>query len=415
VRGLQPVAALVAGHGPAARRVPAEYRARVQSAAALKTAEGVRLHQFGTREVVAVPISGSRVSLGGYGRTLHRRRLLPAPFAAELPDVTLVGRHATPVTSSGRVILSPFAHNISMIDADGELEIFRPDVADAPDFRDVDVGTEDRPLLSLVGRLDSNYYHWLVDFCTQLEAAAVFTRSTGRRPRILIRRPAPSFVRTTLATLGFTEDDLVEWPAAWDWHEGGDDPRLRTHVSSLIVTSPRGAAGVPSLRALRWLRGLMLDRVGGPQDPATSDPPGSRKIFVHRRPGGWRSIANSDDVVDAVDARGFQVLCPEDFAFPAQVTAFAAADVVVGLHGAGLTNVLFSTGAELVEIAGDYGGIEFAAVARAAGGRHCRLAATQRPDDTVEVDLTRLTMTLDELERRHGATSRRQGLGAVRA
>jgi hypothetical protein len=74
---------------------------------------------------------------------------------------------------------------------------------------------------------------------------------------------------------------------------------------------------------------------------------GKRNIFVNRRPRFGRTLRNSDEIEAAMAARGFATVYPEDLTFEEQARLFAETNAIVAIHGAGLTNCLFSNIAQL--------------------------------------------------------------------
>jgi hypothetical protein len=73
------------------------------------------------------------------------------------------------------------------------------------------------------------------------------------------------------------------------------------------------------------------------------------KIYVSRTKTR-RSIKDENLVEDYLSKRGFIIIHSEDLSFEDQVKIFAEAKIVVGLHGAGLTNTIWSKDILLVEI-----------------------------------------------------------------
>ena len=64
------------------------------------------------------------------------------------------------------------------------------------------------------------------------------------------------------------------------------------------------------------------------------------KVFIYRR--GLRSLENNQAVLECLTALGFYCFDPGDHPVSFQLAALTKASVVVGVHGAGLTNILFS-------------------------------------------------------------------------
>jgi hypothetical protein len=72
-----------------------------------------------------------------------------------------------------------------------------------------------------------------------------------------------------------------------------------------------------------------------------------RKLFLSRRSitrqsaGKYRALQNEDEVVAAAEALGFEICEPELLSIPDQIKLFSEAEIVVGLGGAALFNVMF--------------------------------------------------------------------------
>lgn len=87
------------------------------------------------------------------------------------------------------------------------------------------------------------------------------------------------------------------------------------------------------------LRGRFLQT----ETPVTN----SERIYVSRlsrtRRGAYRGLVNEEELIDRLSERGFTVVEPEYLSFPQQVRLFAEAKAIIGLGGAGMFNVVFST------------------------------------------------------------------------
>lgn len=76
-----------------------------------------------------------------------------------------------------------------------------------------------------------------------------------------------------------------------------------------------------------------------------------RKIFLSRNKAARRHIVNEELLWPTLELNGFERVFLEDLTFPEQVALIAEASVFVGLHGAGLTNMLWmEEGSAVVEI-----------------------------------------------------------------
>ena len=75
-----------------------------------------------------------------------------------------------------------------------------------------------------------------------------------------------------------------------------------------------------------------------------------RRIFISREKAKRRRLSNRLELEKALAKRGFETYVVEDFSHQEQIELFYDAEVVVGAHGAGLTNVLFSDKLSVVEL-----------------------------------------------------------------
>jgi len=67
-----------------------------------------------------------------------------------------------------------------------------------------------------------------------------------------------------------------------------------------------------------------------------------KKIFVTRPKGAARSIKNQKAIEKYLVSKGFKIVYPENMSFIEQAQCFENADVIVGVNGAALTNLIFA-------------------------------------------------------------------------
>jgi capsular polysaccharide biosynthesis protein len=75
-----------------------------------------------------------------------------------------------------------------------------------------------------------------------------------------------------------------------------------------------------------------------------------RRILISRSLADKRRITNEAELFAALDQHGFELVCLEKLTLAEQVRLFQEAEVVVGPHGAGLTNVIFSNRCRVMEL-----------------------------------------------------------------
>jgi capsular polysaccharide biosynthesis protein len=204
-----------------------------------------------------------------------------------------------------------------------------------------------------------NYYHFMTDVLPRLE---LLRRAQTEPDRYLVNRTT-GFQRELLETLGITEDRTVA--SAIHPHVRAD----RLVVPSLPDSHLRTPPWVTS-----WLRQQFL-----PADPA----PPHRRLYVTRgNRKHTRHVENEAEVLDALAALGFETVDPGALTVAEQVRLFAEAEIVVGAHGAALTNLVFcpERTAVIELFPPDYVNVCFWALASAVGGlRYRYLVGDGRP------------------------------------
>lgn len=80
---------------------------------------------------------------------------------------------------------------------------------------------------------------------------------------------------------------------------------------------------------------------------------GRQPLLVSRSDARIRNLVNEDALARRLSVFGFRRLCPGTVSHIEQVAAFSSASVIVGVHGAGLTNLIFAPpGTLVIEIFG---------------------------------------------------------------
>lgn len=111
-----------------------------------------------------------------------------------------------------------------------------------------------------------------------------------------------------------------------------------------------------------------LARIGG-LDP---HPDAGKRLYISREGAATRQLLNEDELYSMLQADfGFTLIRNENYAIIDQMRIYKDADIVIGPHGAGLTNILFSNNLSLfVEIFNAVQQPFYPALARALGFRY---------------------------------------------
>jgi len=74
------------------------------------------------------------------------------------------------------------------------------------------------------------------------------------------------------------------------------------------------------------------------------------RIYISREKQARRRIQNRDELMEALGARGFVSVIPEDLPLDEEIELFHDAEAIVGPHGSGFSNIFFSTSAKVIEL-----------------------------------------------------------------
>jgi hypothetical protein len=166
-----------------------------------------------------------------------------------------------------------------------------------------------------------NYYHWLIQAVPAIDAA--LGRSEGCAVRLALRPEMP-FQRDSLALLGHAE--VPRMPILPDNQYELREAEYSGFLdgSAIFLTSRTEAATFARMRAAAPLNRAPFDR-----------------IYVARTDAPVRRMRNEAALVEQLRKRGFHIVAPGTLSFLEQVDLFRNACLVVGPHGAGLSNIVF--------------------------------------------------------------------------
>ena len=193
-----------------------------------------------------------------------------------------------------------------------------------------------------------SYFHWFCDVLPIVEAARRLEGARGVRVTFLAGKPLRAWQLETLALLGVDPAAIIYWSGT------------AARVSTLMVASVRtdGWTCLPSIASLRWIRTEMMRTAL----PAKETPP---DIYVRRT--GRRQFTNEDEVTALMASRGIAAVDTDGMPVVDQIRLFNQARLIVSPHGAGLTNLIFSEQAQVVELFGPWKSLCFATIARGFG------------------------------------------------
>jgi len=123
---------------------------------------------------------------------------------------------------------------------------------------------------------------------------------------------------------------------------------------------------------------------------ANSDKETKRKIFLTRNKSRIRFLNNSSRIEKIAQQYGFEIIDADTLSFPEQIQLFGETAYLIGIHGAGLTNVIFRLNAPLTVfelLPKDYIEPHYFWLAKGMGHKYlCQVGTKSGLDSSFEVD-----------------------------
>jgi len=173
-----------------------------------------------------------------------------------------------------------------------------------------------------------NYYHWMFDILPRIG----ILRQSGKNSDYYLVNTDTLFQQESLSLLNIPQPKII-------------NPTKCSHIQAdtLIVPSLPGPlfSETPQELACKFLQSAFLS--GFKKTP-------HRRLYISRSDAQQRRVTNESEVRELILPLGFDVLTLNGMSFDKQVQLFAEAMVVLGPHGAGLSNAVFcQPGSTLIE------------------------------------------------------------------
>jgi capsular polysaccharide biosynthesis protein len=177
---------------------------------------------------------------------------------------------------------------------------------------------------------DDNYSHWLTRNLMKL--CAVEKNAAISDLPLLVHEDLKSFQREYIELLGINPDRLIKVPR-------------HAIVACKNVAVPTVFRNQPwMLEGIVWFRHRLREHL-------QSSKKFGKRLFISREDSGIRKLLNERALFHELEKMDFQCLQLGQMTVREQLAAFAGAEIVVGPHGAGLTNMIYAPKtAKLVEI-----------------------------------------------------------------
>ncbi len=183
-------------------------------------------------------------------------------------------------------------------------------------------------LASVIAPRHPNYYHWMVETVPRIRYLKKYEQTTGNKVTLIVPDTLP-WVKETL--------ELLDWPTA----------RVRYGNNSIYQINRLVIPSFPNQQSAdyQWLRNKMLPDSVTPQPEITN-------VYISRSNAIERRVVNERELVDTLSQYGFTRYWPEKHSMQTNLQVFYQADIILGPHGAGLTDLIFSDDGLVIELFG---------------------------------------------------------------
>lgn len=174
-----------------------------------------------------------------------------------------------------------------------------------------------------------NYYHWLNDVLPRIK---IYESVLGQIDHFCIASRVPEKFLEVLNDFDIPRKKILFI-----------NENEKLHFDHLYVASLPGSEGRSPQWAVEYLRKKLIK-------PATAIKP-SKKIYFKRGADTERKVLNEDEIITMLEENGFEIIEPGKLSIHEQAALMQQSKVVIGTHGAALSNLVFcQPGVAVIEI-----------------------------------------------------------------
>jgi predicted nucleic acid-binding protein len=187
----------------------------------------------------------------------------------------------------------------------------------------------------LTNYLDRNYYHWIMESIGRL---AVLDQQILNEYTIVLHSKTPRFQIDSLVELFGIEPSMIHFKK-----------ETRLKVSQVLIPS------FPHTRNSfsEWTNiydADVIKKVNSISKSKTIASSKKRNFIISRKKATMRRIINEKLILEKFNDLNFEVVALEEMTFKEQMSLFRNAGIIIGTHGAGLANLIFSDNPLVIEL-----------------------------------------------------------------
>ncbi len=177
------------------------------------------------------------------------------------------------------------------------------------------------------------YYHWITEVLGRL----LLLESQNAIYDYLIVPLSQPYMKESLKLLNIDLHKVIEPYGQYRYIQA--DELIVPSLINQVLPTPR-LASYPSTSCIQRLRNKFLPIINSIKIINDDNIP--KKIFISRKDASRRKLTNEDKLFNKLKLYGFQRYCLSELSILEQIRLFHHADIIIALHGAGLTNLIFS-------------------------------------------------------------------------
>ncbi len=275
---------------------------------------------------------------------------------ATTPDGTILNETLFPQDRGRRFVVAKLIWQLFFESADLTTALVRKDVTT------VDSRAKSLEVLApLIPRYSDNYYHWLIETVPTIRYLRAFEVQTGLDVIYLVPGDAPSWLEETLELLEIP-DEKIEWASSPVYY-----------ADQLVLPS----FPLQIRQDYDWIIETVLDNV----HLDTNRIDAGNNVYISRSKAIERRVINDKEVVETLSKYGFKRYHLENLSVSENIKLFNEADVIVGAHGAGLTDLIYCDDATVVELFGSMIKNPYKRLAEVVGIRYKSIECQPRATD----------------------------------
>lgn len=192
-------------------------------------------------------------------------------------------------------------------------------------------------VVSFSGSLSDNKFHFIIDYLPRLQN--LIDNDKINNYIFILPKNNMKFNEYYLRTLGVSKKNIFIWK--------GEKIFIKNlHIYSLrYLNYLKNRYQVYTPSSIRWLQTLFKNKFSHINKNSKFE-----KIFVLRKKNDSRSILNINDIKNLSILSNFRFIYLEDFSEKYLVEIFKSVKVLITVHGASLTNMIFSNNLKIIEI-----------------------------------------------------------------